>query len=144
MAPHVEVGKKIIHRCAQCKEKVHTFCVSKNDDGVMLCAGCDPIHSYGDSIQLCHQVDKEWRSKLLQYYNERDGIPGNMAFLAGEGYLAQQTMAKQLTERKTRTSSQAAIAINEVGKTKKVTGKRSRKKPNNTTVQRKLRRKRVS
>ena len=81
---------------------------------------------------------------MLQYYNERDGIPGNMAFLAGEGYLAQQARAKQLTERNTRTSSQAAaIANNEVGKPKRVPGKRTRKK-NDTTVQRKSRRKRVS
>ena len=54
MAPHVEVGKDVIHHCVKCKVKVHTFCVSKNDDGVMLCAGCDPMHSYADAIAMCH------------------------------------------------------------------------------------------
>ena len=144
MAPHVELGKEIIHRCVQCKEKLHTFCVSQNNDDVMLCAGCDPIHSYGDSIQLCHQVDDEWKNKLIQYYNERDGIPPNMAFLAGESYLAKKANSKKLTERKTRNSAQASIGSKEAEKTKKVTGKRGRKKVNDTTVQRKSRRKRVS
>ena len=55
----------------------------KNDNGVMLCAGYNPMHSYGDAITMCHEVDKD-RKKLVYYYIERDEIPNDMAFLAGE------------------------------------------------------------
>ena len=144
MDPHVEVGKEVIHRCVQCNERVHTFCISKNDDGVMLCAGCDPMHSYGDAITMCHQVEKEWKEKLVKYYNDRDGIPENMCFLAGEGYLASQERGKKQNSRKSRTSSNAARVTTEVEKTNPSKRKRATKKVNSNVAQRKSSRKRVS
>lgn len=46
----------------------------------MTCAGCDPIHSYGDSIEAAHPVVPKWKVYLIKYYKERDGIPDGMCF----------------------------------------------------------------
>ena len=78
----------------------------------MLCAGCDPMHSYADAITMCHEVDTEWKKRLVDYYVVRDGIPDEMGFLAGEAYLAAQEEKKK-GSRKTRTSMQAATSRND-------------------------------
>ena len=78
----------------------------------MLCAGCDLMHSYADAITMCHKVDAKWKKRLVDYCVERDGIPDEMGFLAGEAYLATQE-AKKKGSRKTRTSMQAATSSND-------------------------------
>ena len=88
MAPHVEVGKNTIHTCASCKEKVHTFCISKNYDGVMLCSGCDVLHAYTDAIKCQHPMDPVWKRKLITYYQNKSGIPKGVSFFGWRLILA--------------------------------------------------------
>ena len=109
MAPHVEVGKLIIHSCKVCKQKLHTFCVSTNNDGVMTCAGCDPLHSYKDSIASAHPIVPKWKLDLVNYFKKRDGIPKNMSFLAGEYHLQNKAAAKQSGCRTSRNSSSKRV-----------------------------------
>ena len=121
-APHVEVGKLLIHKCSVCKERLHTFCVSTNDDGVMICAGCDPNHSYGDSIEVAHPVVPKWKSDLIKYYKSRDGIPDRMCFLVGEYHLQKVNSNSNTKKRQTRNSKRNAPAVST-----RNSGKRTRK-----------------
>ena len=114
------------------QKKVHTFCISKNDDGVMLCSGCGVLHAYTDAIQCLHPMDPIWKSKLITYYQNKNGIPKGVSFLAGEEYLQSQEILKNMNKRKTNNSSDRSSEKN----------KSNRKKANNGT--RRLTRRRVS
>ena len=81
------------------------FCVSTNNDGVMVCAGCDDNHSYTDAIACAHEVDPTWKKELVRYYQERDGIPRGMSFLASEGYMERQALLKNANKRQSKNSS---------------------------------------
>lgn len=96
LAPHVEVGKLCIHSCHVCKEKVHSFCSSVNDEGKMLCAGCDRAHGYKDAIPVSHKMDGKWKKDLVKYYQDRDGIPNGISFLATEEYMQSQNAKTML------------------------------------------------
>ena len=105
MAPHVEVGKVTIHYCVTCKERVHTFCISKTDNGKIICSGCDILHAYTDSIQCHHPVDPAWKRDLISYYNKRNGIPNGFSFLTGDEYLQSQAICQNANKRTTNNSS---------------------------------------
>ena len=109
MAPHVEVGKLLIHKCKVCRQKLHTFCVSTNNDGVMTCAGCDPLHSYKDAIASAHPIVPKWKLDLLNYFKQRNGIPKNMSFLAGEYHLQNEASGKKTGGRQSRNSSKRPV-----------------------------------
>ena len=76
MAPHVEVGSLVIHKCTVCKQKLHTHCVATNNDGVMTWAGCDDMHSYTDAITVAKR-----KSDLVNYFKERNGIPKDLSLI---------------------------------------------------------------
>ena len=110
MAPHVEVGSLVIHKCAVCKQKLHTHCVATNDDGVMTCAACDDMHSYAGAITCAHPVVATWKSDLVNYFKERNGIPKDMSFLAGEYHLQNVKNSNTATARKTKNSRDRSIS----------------------------------
>ena len=104
MDPHVEVGSLVIHKCTVCKQKLHMHCVATNNDGVMTCAACDDIHSYTDAITCAHPVEPKWKSDLVNYFKERNGIPKDMSYLAGEYHLENVANSNKATARKTKYS----------------------------------------
>ena len=125
LAPHVEVGKLCIHSCHVCKEKVHSFCISVNDEGKMLCAGCDRAHGYKDAIPVSHKMDAKWKKDLVDYYQARDGIPKGISFLATEEYMQSQKAKKNISKRSSRNSNKNDIP-QPAKKLKKTPQKRTR------------------
>ena len=75
---------KQLYIIAPLAKKGFIFFISKNDDGKMICSGCDHLHAYTDSIQCHHPMDPAWKHDLITYYNERYGIPKGISFLAGD------------------------------------------------------------
>ena len=110
MAPHVEIGSLVIHKCAVCKQKLHTHCVATNDDGVMTCAACDDVHSYACAISCAHPVQDSWKSDLVNYFKDRNGIPKDMSFLAGVYHLENVQNSNKATGRKTKNSRDRSVS----------------------------------
>ena len=125
MAPHVEIGSLVIHKCAVCKQKLHTHCVATNDDGVMTCAACDDMHSYAGAISCAHPVLATWKSDLVNYFKERNEIPKDMSFLAGEYNLENVENSNKATARKTKNSRDRSVSLGPSRKSRRrVSGKR--------------------
>ena len=94
----------------------------------MLCVGCDTSHGYRDAIPVSHKIDNKWKSDLLKYYQERDGIPKGISFLALEEYVQSQNIAKSAKKRSTNNSNKTNST--QVKKKKKTTQRPNTRKSN--------------